>query len=188
MKKRIVKKRFKEMFVLRNTSGKKFGLALENEGTISYRSLQRNLSSETMKESVLIRCAELLDCHPSYLQGESNRVWENDFVSFPIYRNHPPLVDSEGIFIPSFEEYLADKGWDSSIELFKKWVLSRRIFAHSKSEKGKIYTMADFINHRLHFPEIYDNRNVYDDLMEACENLLRQYISIEFNDEDEEGE
>lgn len=180
MKLAIKKSRFKEMFKIRNISEKKFGLKLEQEGTIAYRSLQRNLASETMKEPTLIRCAELLDCHPAYLEGKSNLVWDGDRDAFFKYNGYYPLLDSEGIYIPSFEEYLADIGWDSNIELFKKWASAMRITAITK--KKKVHTLSDLIKYRLECSDIYDEVNVYDDLMEACTNLLRQYISDTFND------
>lgn len=178
MKKEINTERFKEMFRIRGISEKKFGTKLDDEQVTTLRSLQRNLASGTMKETVLIECAKRLDCHPAYLEGKSN-ISIDEVSDNPIYSHYQPLVDSSGIIIPSYESYLSDLNWDSKVNLFKEWLFSMNLYA---VHEGNIYTMTDLIQHRLQLNYVYDEVNVYDDLMEECSDLLRRYILAEFED------
>lgn len=64
---RISKDKFKKSMTNAGYSEKRFGLFLEREGVITYRSLQRNLQHGRMRRSVLKYCAELLGCSPDDL-------------------------------------------------------------------------------------------------------------------------
>ncbi len=68
----VSKDRFKRYMGSAGYSEKRFGLLLESEGIIAYRSLQRNLHTGRMKRLVLERCSEYLGCLPEDLMGEKS--------------------------------------------------------------------------------------------------------------------
>ena len=68
----ISKDKFKKAMASAGYSEKRFGLFLEREGVIAYRTLQRNLQYGRMKRSVLRYCAEHLGCSPEDLLAKEN--------------------------------------------------------------------------------------------------------------------
>lgn len=66
----VSKDKFKKSMANVGYSEKRFGLFLEREGVITYRSLQRNLQQGRMRRSVLNYCAEHLECSPEDLVKE----------------------------------------------------------------------------------------------------------------------
>lgn len=70
MRVKVSRDKFKSKLAEKGISLKKFGLSLQNDDYISYRTIQRNLADGTMRKSVLKICAESLGCMPEDLMEE----------------------------------------------------------------------------------------------------------------------
>ena len=183
---KIKRERFKEMFIIRKISEKKFGTQLEQAGIIAYRSLQRNLQSETMKKDVLMECAQRLNCSPYYLQGIANAGVEdmkNQHTSYPDDPDYDLYYDSQGVYIESYRVYLAGKGFDEQLKLFRAWAENVSTYIN-----GKEYTFDDTVQRIIALEKedgvrFTDSANAGDEVMLMCQQVVTDWIKSWFIDE-----
>ena len=161
----IRKEKFKELFRIRGTSEKRFGLLLEEKGIISYRQLQRNLKDGTMNPLVLEKCSQLLDCHPTYLEGKLDFDYKRDvegqgFESFEDYmglaKQFGITIDSEGIIVNHYETYPFSKNHMKRKEYLLPWLkslsMNRRLY---KKE------VLDNLDNLIDYEELYNDIEWY---------------------------